>query len=473
MKAIHPLADAADYCRLTAAELTSLYVKRQISPVDVISAVLERAHKVNEKFNAFVLIDAEAAMKAARKSEARWGRGAPVGPLDGVPATIKNLVSVRGWPLRLGSLTTTDEPATEDAPTAASLRRAGAILFAATTTCEFGWKGVADSPLSGLVRNPWNAQMTSGGSSGGAAIAAATGCGVMHLGSDGGGSIRIPASFTGVVGHKPSFGRVPYFPPSVFGTVGHLGPITRTVADSALMLDVLSARDIRDWHQNPLAFPSTKPPWSEKKWEGARIALWTEMPGVVVNSEVMASVEAACRSLQQRGAIVERVALPGENLLSVFNVLWFAGAAARVARTPEHQRRLMDPGFLRAAEQGASYSAAEFVEASSARAVFGIAMDKLLQDFDLVVSPATPVPAFDVGNDVPPGSGQQFWTQWASFNFPLNLSQQPACSLPCGFTESGLPISLQLIGPRGDDASVLAAASALERILRESGAVTH
>lgn len=467
MKFIHPCADAPDLCRLTAAQLTALYSTRDLSPVEVVSAVLARAEEVNGKCNAFVVIDHAGAMKAARESEARWRSGAPAGPLDGVPVTIKNLVSVAGWPLRLGSLTTSDKPVEHDAPTSHSLRRAGAILFAATTTCEFGWTGVADSPYSGLVRNPWNPDMTSGGSSGGAAIAAVTGCGVMHLGSDGGGSIRIPASFTGVVGHKPSFGRVPYFPPSAFGTVGHLGPIARTVDDVALMLDVLSARDVRDWHQNPLPFASTRPPLADQQWKGVKVGVWTQMPDIRVDAEILAAVQGTARLLTELGAQVDPISLPGEDLLAVFNILWFSAATARLAKTPEVERHLMDPGFLSIAAQGSTYTAAQFADANSARAVFGIAMDRLLDEYDFVISPATPIPAFEVGHTVPPGSGQQFWTEWASFSFPLNLSQQPACSIPCGMTSAGLPIGLQIIGPRGDDTAVLTAASSLAHHLSE------
>jgi aspartyl-tRNA(Asn)/glutamyl-tRNA(Gln) amidotransferase subunit A len=447
-------------CRMSAAELTSHYARHALSPVEVTRAVLERAEAVNPQLNAFVLIDTDGALAAAAESEQRWLRGRPLGLVDGVPATIKNLVSVKGWPLRSGSCSTSPKPVADDAPTAKSLREGGAILIGATTTCEFGWKGVADSPVSGIVRNPWNPELTSGGSSGGAAIAAATGCGVFHLGSDGGGSIRIPASFCGLVGHKPSFGRVPYFPPSAFGTVGHLGPITRTVADAALMLDVLSARDIRDWHQNPLPFPSAQSVLGQFSWEGKRVGLWTEMPGITVDPEVLAAVRTAAAAIEALGATIEPITLPGEDLLSVFNILWFAAGASRVAKIPEPMRALVDPNLRRAAELGASYSGAEFAEANNRRAVFGIAMDRLLQQYDLVISPTTPVPAFGAGHDVPPSSGQQFWTEWAAFNFPLNLSQQPACSIPCGMTRTGIPIGLQIVGPKAGDEVVLGAAAA-------------
>ena len=452
---------APPVCRMSATELVSLYQRGALSPVEVTSCVLAQAETINPRFNAFVLIDADGALAAATASEKRWLRGEPLGPIDGVPATIKNLVSVRGWPLRMGSCSTSAEVVTEDAPTAKSLREGGAILVGATTTCEFGWKGVADSPFSGVVRNPWNPALTAGGSSGGAAIAATTGCGVFHLGSDGGGSIRIPAAFCGLVGHKPSFGRVPYFPPSAFGTVGHLGPITRTPADAALMLDVMSARDIRDWHQNPLPFPATTPGLAEFGWRGLRIGLWTQMPGIQVDPEVLAAVTQAASAMESMGAVVEPITLPGEDdLLSLFNTLWFAGAAARVAKIAPKAREQVDPGLLRAAKVGAAHSAADFANANSRRAVFGISMDRLLNDYDLIISPTTPVAAFEAGHDVPPSSGQAFWTEWACFNFPLNLSQQPACSVPCGVTRAGLPIGLQIVGPKAGDALVLAAAAA-------------
>lgn len=453
-----PIADASELCRLNASELTSLYQRGEVSPVEVVKEVLDRAHVVDAKCNAFVLIDHDRALTAARESEARWTGGSPCGVLDGVPATIKDLVSVGGWPLRMGSASTSEQPVEKDAPTAKSLRAAGAVLIGSTSTCEFGWKGVADCPLSGATRNPWNLALTSGGSSGGAAVAAATGCGVLHLGSDGGGSIRIPAAFSGTVGHKPSFGRVPYFPPSAFGSVGHLGPITRTAEDAALMLQVMSARDNLDWNQNPLGFrPVT--PLRDYNWRGIRVGLWTEPPVGSVDAEIIGATLTAAQDIERRGATVDPVSLPGTDLLSLFNVLWFAGAANRLKKIPLDLHPKIDPGLRRIAEIGNSYSAVDYVTATTERAIFGSAMDDLLERYDLLLSPSTPVTAFPINHDVPPESGQQVWTEWAAFNFPLNLSHQPACSVPIGLSKSGLPIGLQIIGPRGRDDLVLQAAA--------------
>ena len=254
-----PLDDAPDLCRLGAATLARRYADRSCSPVEAAEAALARAAAIQQRFNPFSHLDPEGALAAARASEARWLAGSPLGPLDGVPVTIKDIVWVRGWTVRYGTRTSPGVNAAEDAPAVAQLRAAGAVLLGLTTTPEFGWKAVTDSVLTGVTRNPWDAARTTGGSSGGAAAACACGAGVLHLGTDGGGSIRIPAGFCGVVGHKPTFGRVPAYPASSFGTIAHLGAIARSVADAALMLQAMSGRDLRDWQQSPWPVPEVAP----------------------------------------------------------------------------------------------------------------------------------------------------------------------------------------------------------------------
>jgi aspartyl-tRNA(Asn)/glutamyl-tRNA(Gln) amidotransferase subunit A len=211
------------------------------------ASVLRRG--LQERFNAFSLIDADAALAIAKESTARWRSGAPLSGIDGVPTTIKDIVWVKDRAVRYGSRTTSTTPCTQDAPSVKRLRAGGAVLIGLTTTPEFGWKAITDSPLTGVTRNPWNPKMTPGGSSGGAVVAAATGAGVLHIGTDGGGSIRIPSSLTGMVGLKPTFGRVAAYPPSAFGTVAHIGPIGRSAEDAAAMLGVIAGRDIEDWNQ--------------------------------------------------------------------------------------------------------------------------------------------------------------------------------------------------------------------------------
>src|SRR5215472_5720547 len=243
------LTDANELCRLGVGQLTAGFSSGRFTPLEVAQATLARAEQVQERFNAFSLIDVDGALAMAKESTARWRSGTPLSSVDGVPTTIKDIVWVKDWAVRYGSRTTSTTPCSQDAPSVKRLRAAGAVLIGLTTTPEFGWKAITDSPLTGVTRNPWNPKMTPGGSSGGAVVAAATGAGVLHIGTDGGGSIRIPSSLTGVVGLKPTFGRVAAYPPSAFGTVAHIGPIGRSAEDAAAMLGVMAGRDIDDWNQ--------------------------------------------------------------------------------------------------------------------------------------------------------------------------------------------------------------------------------
>ena len=272
---------------------------------------------------------------------------------------------------------TTDARSQADAPSVGALRAAGVLLVGATTTPEFGWKAVTDSPLFGATSNPWDSALTCGGSSGGAAVAALTGCGNLHLGTDGGGSVRIPAAFTGVVGHKPSFGRVPYYPPSAFGTVGHIGPIARTVEDAALMLDGMTVRDARDWNQPATEFtPAVLD--RRREWRGLRIGLWSTAIVGEVASEILTAVARVAHLLEEAGAVVEPINLPGGNILVTFNILWFAGVVNRVSKIVETDRLQIELGFLCVAEIGGHFLAAAYAEALLHCSVFGVEMDQLL-----------------------------------------------------------------------------------------------
>src|SRR5690349_17762858 len=311
-----------DPALLSATELLSLYRSRGLSPVEVTQACLDRIAALDTKLNAFTLVDGDAALEAARASEERWIKGQPQGLVDGVPATIKDLILTRGWPTLRGSKAISpDQPWDEDAPATARLREHGAVLLGKTTTPELGHKGVTDSPLTGITRNPWNSEMTPGGSSGGAAVAAATGMGALHVGTDGGGSIRIPASFTGIFGLKPSFGRVPAYPLSPFGTVAHIGPMTRSVADAALLLNVMKRPDARDWTALP-PDDSDVAAGLDDGVRGLRIA-WSPTLGYAkVEPEVAAAAERAVRELEALGAHVEAVDPGFDDPLEITTGLW-------------------------------------------------------------------------------------------------------------------------------------------------------
>src|SRR6266852_1159049 len=301
---------------LSAAELLYLYRSKRASPVEVTRAVLERIDALNPVLNAFCFV-APDALLMAKASETRWMHGQPRGLLDGVPVSVKDLLLTRDWPTLRGSRTVDPKgPWSDDAPAVARLRESGAVLLGKTTTPEFGWKGVTDSPLTGITRNPWNPTKTPGGSSGGGAAAVAAGMGPLTIGTDGGGSIRIPCAFTGLFGLKPSFGRVPAWPLSPFGTVAHVGPMTRTVHDAALLLNVISQPDVRDYLVG-----------LDEGVRGWRIAYSANLGYADVDPEVAALVEKAAMRFVELGARVEEADPGFKGVEEIFRRHWFTGAA--------------------------------------------------------------------------------------------------------------------------------------------------
>ncbi len=445
---------------LGAAELAHAYRARTVSPVEVVRACLAAIAARNSELNAFVVVDAEGALGAARASEARWVAGTPLGALDGVPVTVKDLCPARGLPARSGSLTTSAAPATTDAPAVARLAEAGAILLGKTATCEFGWKGVTDSPLGGVSRNPWNPQRTCGGSSGGAAIAAAIGMGVLHLGSDGAGSIRIPAAFCGVYGFKATFGRVPSYPPGRLA-LGHYGPLTRSVRDAALMLDCITRPDARD----ALALPYTQVDYCaglDDGVRGLRVAWCPTLCGARPDAEVARLAADAVRALVDLGAIVTEVDSPLASPRAHFDVLWAASMAQLYRKVPQDRRALLDPGFAAVAQAGLALDANRLLDAVAARLADGTTMGLFHAEYDLLATPQMPTTAIAAGVDFPPGQGMASWLDWSPYAYPFNWTQQPAAAIPCGLAADGLPVALQLVGARFAEATILRASRALE-----------
>jgi len=451
-----------DLCALSATELLALYRKKKVSPVEVTRATLERIGKLNPVLNAFCLLDPDSSLKAAKQSEKRWLTGAPQGLLDGVPASIKDLIVTRGWPTLRGSKTTDPKgPWNDDAPAVARLREHGAVLLGKTTTPEFGWKGVTDNPLTGITRNPWNPKMTPGGSSGGGAAAVASGMGPLTIGTDGGGSIRIPCSFTGLFGLKPSFGRVPAWPLSPMGTVAHLGPMTRTVQDAALMLNVLSLPDDRDWHALPFDARDYRI-GLEDGVKGLRIAYSADLGYARVDPEISKIVGNAVKAFSQLGAHVEAQDPGFEDCGPLFAAHWFPGASYIVRNIPARKRALMDKGLLETARMGEKYTTAQYLDAIQKRGALGMLMNRFHRSYDLLLTPTLPLAAFEAGKEVANLLKEKRWTDWSPFSYPFNLTQQPAASVPCGLTKKGLPVGLHIVGPRYADALVLRAARAFE-----------
>ncbi len=446
----------------TAAELVRGYRTKTISPVEATQEALAAIDAYDGAVNAYVLVDPEGALAAARASEARWHAGQPLGPGDGLPTSIKDALWTRGWPTLRGSwLIDEAGPWDEDAPCTARLRETGAVLLGKTTTPEYSWKGVTDSARFGLTGNPWDPTKTAGGSSGGSAAAVALGMGVWSVGTDAGGSVRIPAGFTGTVALKPTYGLIPHYPPSPFGTLAHPGPMTRTVVDTAALMDVITGFDARDWS----AMPTPRESFLEGLDEGVaglRVAFSPRLGYVRNDPEVDAAVRAAVDVLADAGALVEEVDPGFRDPIEAFHVLWFSGAAKVLQAYGEAVDDRVDPGLRRIAAVGATFSASDYLDATAVRMQLGQVMGRFHQDYDVLVTPTLPMPAFPVGRDVPDRWRSHYWASWTPYTYPFNMTQQPALSVPCGFTSTGLPIGLQIVAPRHADAIVLRAGRAHE-----------
>ncbi len=453
-----------DPALMSVSALTAAYRRGSLSPVETARAVFDRIRRLDGRTNAFCFLDEDGALAAARDSEARYHQNASLSAVDGVPATVKDLILARGWPtLRGSTLVARDQEWAEDAPVTARLREAGAVLIGKTTTPEFGWKGVTDSKLTGITRNPWNPERTSGGSSGGAAVAAALGMGNLNLGTDGGGSIRIPAGFSGIFGLKPSFGRVPAYPASPFAAVAHVGPMTRSVGDAAAMLNILARPDPRDGQ----ALPYDGRDWTiglEDGVAGWRIGFAATINGETVDPEVASVVEAAVARFAELGARVETLTLSLPGIAEMFGKHWMSGAAALLDTFSAEQQGAIDPGLQAMAATGRTYSAADYVNAAKARDGYTIAVNALFRDYDLILMPTLPITAFEAGHDIPASGPYAGWPGWTPFTHPFNLTRHPAASMPCGFAQ-GLPVGLQLIGPSHRDDTVLRAARAFESLM--------
>ena len=454
-----------DLADTSATELLALYRSKQASPVEATQAALARIDQRNAKLNAFCLVDHEHALKSARESEARWQRGAPIGALDGVPTSIKDLILTKGWPTLRGSKTVDAKQAWDvDAPATARLREANAVLLGKTCTPEFGCKGETNSLLTGISRNPWNLNHTPGGSSGGSAAAVAAGMGALSVGTDGAGSVRIPAAFCGNFGLKPSFGRVPAYPLSPFGSVAHLGPHTMSVADGALMMNVLKQPDARDW--------TSLPPDSTDYMvglndgiRGHRIA-YSPTLGYAknVHPEVAKAVDNAVRQLEALGAHVEHVDPGIEDSLDISTGLWFVGAWSVYSALKAEQQAQVDPDFKAEALLGEKISLHDVHQLNLRRGLLGSHMRQFMQRYDLLVTPAVAVPALPANPAGHSPMTPETMLGWTPFSYPFNLTQQPACTIPCGLSSEGLPIGLQIVGRMFDDAMVLRAAKAFESV---------
>ncbi|WP_237565471.1 amidase [Ornithinimicrobium cavernae] len=459
-----PGSDLKDLSLRSAEELVSGYRAGDFTPDDAVRAALDAVARHDPEVNAFVLVDEGSALAMARESTARWRAGTPLGPVDGVPMSIKDIFLTRGWPTLRGSALIDEKgPWDADAPAVARLREAGAVFLGKNTTPEFAWKGVTDSLRHGATGNPWGADLTSGGSSGGAATAVGLGMGTWSIGTDGGGSVRIPASFTGTVALKPTFGRIPLFPPSPYGTLAHAGPMTRSVRDAAVLLDVLVRPDSRDWAALDRVSGSYLD-GIEDGVEGLRIALSPTLGYGTNDPEVETAVRAAAQVFVDAGAHVVEVDPDITDCVDAFHVLWFTGAAKVIAHYGEGALERIDPRLRRAIiDHGLEASASDYLDAMAVRMDLGVRMGAFHEQYDLLLTPTMPIAAFPRGQDAPDGWPSTLWTSWTPYTYPFNMTQQPALSVPCGLTSDRRPIGLQIIGPRHADALTLRAGRAFEQ----------
>ena len=354
---------------MSACDMVRKFKDRTLSPVEATQAALGKIALLDETYNAFLLVDPERALADARNSETRWMMSEPRGAIDGVPSTIKEVVLSKGWPTRRGSLTTDAvQECAEDAPCVARMREQGAVFLGKTNSPEFGWKGVTDSPLAGITRNPWNPERTAGGSSGGAAVAAAHGFGALHIGNDAAGSVRIPGAFCGIFAFKPTFGLVPAYPWEARTSLAHVGPMTRTVSDGALMLNVISRPDVRDWY----ALPYTGQDFLsglEDGIKGLRIAFSRTLGFASCDPEVLSLVERAVEELVRLGATVEECDPDIGNPRTLIEELWNTGLAYAVDGVAEDKRHLLEPGLVACARKADALSAVDRARAELGREI--------------------------------------------------------------------------------------------------------
>ena len=448
---------------LSAAQLLAGYRQRQFSPVEVARDVLEHITRWEPHLAATWLLRPEAALAQARASEARWLRGAPCGLLDGVPATLKDNIATAGDPTPLGTAAVPLVPASADAPPAARLREAGAVLIAKTTMPDYGMLSSGLSSFHALARNPWDLSKGPGGSSAGAGAAAAAGYGPLHVGTDIGGSIRLPASWCGIFGLKPSLGRVPIDPPY---TGRAAGPMTRTVQDAALMMQVLSRPDARD----SMSLPPQDIDWQRlapglERLRGLRLGLLLDAGcGLGLDGEVRAAVAAAARLFEQAGAIVEPMRpFLTRQMLDGMDHFWRMRSLIDMRQLAPGQLDKVLPFIRQWAESAAAFDGAQVFEAGAQFHATRLATVRACAPFDYVLSPVAPITAFAAELPAPTNDPLQP-LEHIAFTVPFNMSEQPAASIHCGYSATGLPIGLQIAGQRFDDLGVLQIAHAFEQL---------
>ena len=453
-----------DLCFASAADLAAKIRRKELSPVELVRALLERIDASNERVNAFAHLTGDLALDMARQAERDVMAGDDLGPLHGIPVTIKDLHDLDGHPLEQGSLSQAGRTSAADSPVAARLKAAGAVILGKTTTSEYGWCGVSRSPLTGTTHNPWKYGFNAGASSAGAGAAAAAGFGPLHQGSDGAGSIRMPSHFCGVFGLKPTWGLVPHVPVRNNDQVSHVGPIARTVADAALFLNATAGPHPFD-HTSLLAPTKDYLTDIEIDVSALRIAFSPDLGHARVDPEVADLVDTAVRAFESFGCPVETVMPSWGPAGPGLGRFFWAVHEAPLAVHLEQWEAQMDPGLVACIRAGCGHSAETYLAMRARKLAYVEQMHRFMADWDLLLTPSVSVAAFPADRLQPEHWPQHpwDWLSWAEFCYPFNLAGLPAASVPCGFTSDGLPVGLQIVGRRAADKLVLRAAATFER----------
>lgn len=456
--------DLGDVRLASAGEIAGAVRKRRVSVREVVEAALDRIAATDGQLHAFRHVDADGARATAAALDASHARGVIPGPLAGVPVAVKEQVAVAGLPREVGSLLLQGNREESDGPAVVRLRAAGAVIMGMTCMPEFGHLAFGHSPLGPATRNPWSAGHTPGGSSSGSAAALAAGQVALALGTDGGGSIRIPASCCGVVGHKPTLGRVPHAPLRAgFSPMSHLGPMARSVADTALLLDVIAGQD----HKDPASLPpedvsyaaiASTPPAS------GRIAWAPQLGRAEADPEVLQPCRAAVAALADDGFEVTEIDPFLDDWTKTWAVIFDVSLALNVGKRPEEMRPVSDATLVARVEHGLTMSATDFLAAEAARRDVWAVFEQLYQDFDVVMTPTLLQPPLPVDPATGVTDKPDSWVErWFQHMYPFNMTGQPAVSIPAGLTADGLPVGLQVVGPRLADGVTLGLAAAAER----------
>ncbi len=450
---------------LPATVLAPMIRQKKISPVEVVGTVLKRIERLEPKVNAFAYLAADRAMDQARKAEAELMSGRPLGPLHGLTFTIKDLFWAKDMPTQTGSFINQGQMIAEDSPAVERMYAAGGIALGKTTVSEFGWSGISNCPLTGITHNPWKHGYNAGASSAGAGAAAAAGYGALHQGSDGAGSVRMPAHFCGIFGLKPTYGRVPYHPVGAGDYTSHIGPMTRTVADSALMMSVMSGPHPLD-HTTMEAGPADYLGRLDDGVRGKRAAFSMDLGHARVDPDVAALVRAGAEAwAKDAGVELVDVTPPwGTTGPGLAREFWSAHMSRLSQYLPQWEAK-MDAHLVACIKDGVSVMMPQYQAMRARKYAYVADIHRWFQDWDFLITPTVSVAAFRAELIIPAHWPQHAWDwmQWAEFSYPFNMSGNPATTVPCGFTEAGLPVGLQIVGKRFDDLGVFQASRAFER----------